>query len=77
MNPNKWKTISLVMQIIGGLLALCCNKFKILLYIGLSIFVFGLLLDMAKGRCPYCRKPFWGKGKFIVQCPHCNRKFYY
>lgn len=77
MNPNKWKVLSLIIQVIGGVLVLCCFKYKVVLCIGISIFSLGVLLETIKWRCPYCRKSLWGKGIFIVKCPRCDRKFYY
>ena len=77
MNANKWKNISLIVQIIGGILALCHHIHKVFLYIGFPVLLYGIILEIIKWRCPYCRKHFFGKGEFIVKCPYCDRNMNY
>ena len=77
MNPNKWKVLSLIIQVIGGVLVLCCFKYKVVLCIGISIFSLGVLLETIKWRCPYCRKSLWGKGIFIVKWNYYFRYHFY
>ena len=75
MNVNKWKIVSLLIEIIGCILILSSNKYNsiAILYIGISVLVLGIVIEVKKWRCPYCKKTFFRKGKFIIKCPYCNR----